>query len=89
LMPTLEKTTTWPSRVYVGIGGREHAGEPADSTRNQAFVQASKDLDAMMKKNGLDDASRKLVIDAEATHTEAAWAKRLPEALKFLFPVSK
>lgn len=89
LMPTLEKTTKWPSRVYLGIGGREHADQPADSAANKAFVQSSKDLDALIRKSGLDDASRKLVIDPEATHTESAWAKRLPAALKFLFPPGK
>lgn len=89
MMPMFERVTTWPARVYIGVGGREHAGEAADSEKNKAFVQTSKDLDAVIKKSGVDDAARKLAVDAEATHTESAWAKRLPDALKFLFPAGK
>jgi len=38
-------------------------------------------------KNALYSPSEvKFVFDPEAHHNEEAWAKRLPEALTFLFP---
>ncbi len=34
---------------------------------------------------GLDEQRLKVRIDEGATHNEAAWAARFPEALEFLF----
>ena len=34
---------------------------------------------------GYDDSNFRFVLDPEAEHTEAAWEKRLPSALTFLF----
>lgn len=76
-------------RVYIGVGGHEIEKEPAGSPANEKYVQSARDLDALLKRKGLADPDRKLVIDPDATHTESAWAKRLPIALKFLFPPRK
>lgn len=76
---------TWPGRVYVGIGAAETGKDPANADRNAAFVQAAKDLDARMAKAGVDATRRVLVIEPDGEHNEAAWARRFPQALTFLF----
>lgn len=76
----------WPRRVFLGMGGAETGPEPEKASRNQTYVDAVKALDATLKGAGLGPDRRLLVIDPAATHTEAAWAKRLPQALTFLFP---
>jgi len=74
----------WPQRIFLGMGGNETGA--ANVARNQAFADAAKALDEKMKAAGLGPDRRVLVIDPTAEHTEAAWAKRLPQALAFLLP---
>lgn len=78
--------TNWPRRIYLGMGGAELGPEPDKAERNRSLVQSVEALDARMKAAGLGPDRRLLIIDPAATHTESAWAKRLPQALKFLFP---
>ena len=40
---------------------------------------------ANFKAAGYDDSNFRYVYEQGAKHTESAWAKRLPDALKFLF----
>jgi predicted alpha/beta superfamily hydrolase len=77
---------TWPNRIFLGMGGNETGS--SNTARNQAYVDAVKALDEKLKAAGLGPDRRVLVIDPTAEHTEAAWAKRLPQALAFLFPPS-
>jgi len=78
---------TWPRKVYLGMGGAE-TGAPSgkNADRNRAYVEAVQNLDKVLDKAGLGPDRRLLIIDADAEHTEKAWAKRLPQALTFLFP---
>lgn len=70
-----------PFKVFVGFGGKE--AEDADvSAKLVSFVRA---LEANFRAAGYGDSNLRIVIDPEARHTEAAWAKRLPGALTFLF----
>lgn len=80
------KMTSWPRRAYLGIGGNETGPEPEKAARNQAYVDAVKALDQRMAAAGLGASRRLLIVDAGATHTESAWAKRFPQALRFLYP---
>jgi predicted alpha/beta superfamily hydrolase len=82
----------WPSRLYLGVGGKEH-NNPAQADADLALVNAVTQL-----RDQAIDAERaaqrdpggvKLAIDPDATHTESAWAKRFPDALKFLFPPNR
>lgn len=75
---------TWPRRVYLGMGGKE-AGEGNDA-RSQGYVDAAKALDGRLKSAGFGPDRLLLVIDPAASHNEAAWSKRFPQALTFLFP---
>ncbi|MDX2018185.1 MAG: alpha/beta hydrolase-fold protein [Planctomycetota bacterium] len=82
----------WPARLYLGMGGKEH-NDPAKADADLALVNAVTQLrdEAINAERaaGRDPGGVKLLVDPEATHTESAWAKRLPEALKFLFPPAK
>ena len=71
----------WPERVFLGIGTAE-AGNP---DRDRSTVDDVRELAAILRRAGLDDARLKLKIDEGATHHESAWARRFPEALSFLF----
>jgi predicted alpha/beta superfamily hydrolase len=70
-----------PFRVFVGFGGKE-AEDPVVSGKLISFVHQ---LEANLRAAGYDDSNLRVVIDPEAQHTEAAWEKRLPGALTFLF----
>lgn len=77
-------TKQWPAKVYLAVGGTELGkGEP---TKNDAYAAAVKSFDGNLKGAGLSDDRRKFVFEQDAVHNEEAWAKRFPEALKFLFP---
>jgi predicted alpha/beta superfamily hydrolase len=78
----------FPSRAYIGVGGHELGQDEKNKDRNAQYASVSRKLDDLFAKAGLDRAHRMLVVDDAAEHTEGAWAKRLPEALKFLFPQS-
>lgn len=70
-----------PRRVFVGFGGQE-ASDPAI---NRKMVDLVRQVEANFHAAGYDASSFRVVIDADARHTEAAWEQRLPGALTFLF----
>ena len=70
-----------PFRVFVGFGGKE-AEDPVVSGKLISFVYQ---LEANLRAAGYDDSNLRVVIDPDAQDTEAAWEKRLPGALTFLF----
>jgi pullulanase len=74
---------TWPARIYFGMGGKELPNDPGTSAQLAASAQAFGEL---LKGKGFTGETLKIVVDPEAAHDEQAWAKRLPEALRFLFP---
>jgi predicted alpha/beta superfamily hydrolase len=73
----------WPQRIFLAVGGRE-GGENA--ALGAQFAERVRLFDQFLEIRGLDENRRKFVFDPEAAHRESAWAKRLPEALAFLFP---
>lgn len=83
----LDSVKVWPRRVFVGMGGKEYGSGPDGTTRNTSLLTAIKSFDSRMEKAGLGPDRRVLVIDPAAEHNEMAWAKRLPQALSFLYPV--
>jgi enterochelin esterase-like enzyme len=72
---------SWPDRVYLATGTNE-AGRRDKDLR---MVNDVKTLAGNFRRAGLNDKRLRLVIDEGASHNEAAWARRLPEALAFLF----
>lgn len=71
----------WPSRIYIGVG----TAETGRSDWNTETVGNVKKLQAILRARGLDSRRLKVIVEPDAAHSEAAWAKRLPVALEFLF----
>ncbi|MBX3357609.1 MAG: hypothetical protein KF745_04195 [Phycisphaeraceae bacterium] len=87
VMQLFRDSSQWPSRLYIGMGGKE-AGDNVAPSANDGYVKTARDLDQLAKSKGVPDTGRRLIVDPDATHTESAWAKRLPAALEFLFPAN-
>jgi enterochelin esterase-like enzyme len=65
----------WPRRIFIGVG--TSGGEPVDDVNKLAEI---------FRKAGVDERHLKVVVQQGGLHSESWWAKRLPDALKFLFP---
>ncbi|HXZ31078.1 MAG TPA: alpha/beta hydrolase-fold protein [Terriglobales bacterium] len=71
----------WPAKVYVAIGTHE-AGR---ADKDWQVVEDVRELERILRGAGLGDDRLRVRIDEGATHNEREWARRFPEALKFLF----
>lgn len=64
-----------PARVHVDMGGREWRGMMDDARRLR---------DALIGRGWVEGRDLHYVEERYATHHEEAWARRLPDALRFL-----
>ena len=71
----------WPARMYLGVG----TTETSRADWNEETVANVLRLAGTLRSAGLSRRRLKVVVEEGATHSEAAWAKRLPDALTFLF----
>ncbi len=71
----------WPEKVFLAIGTREIGR----ADRDEQVVEDVRELEHILRRAGLGESRLLVKIDEGATHNEAAWAKRFPEALTFLF----
>ena len=71
----------WPTRVYLGMGMRETGNAEKDAK----IVGDVRELETILREGGLDDRRLKVRIEEGASHNEAAWAARFPQALGFLY----
>jgi predicted alpha/beta superfamily hydrolase len=78
-----------PGRIYMDVGSREaYSGKretrrmQGDSERYLETVRAMRDL--LVEKGYCPGAELMYVEDVGARHHESAWARRLPDALRFL-----
>jgi len=71
----------WPERVYLGAG----TAEAGSAERSRTVVDDVRELAAIIRRAVLSEKRLRLVVKDGATHNEAAWAERFPEALRFLF----
>jgi len=70
-----------PVKVFMAFGGKE-ADDPVISEKLIGLVRQ---VESNFHAAGYDQSNFRLVVDPAALHTEAAWEKRLPGALTFLF----
>lgn len=70
-----------PRKVFVGFGGKE----ASETAINAKMVGLVRQVESNFNAAGYDATNFRVVVDADAEHTEAAWEKRLPDALTFLF----
>jgi predicted alpha/beta superfamily hydrolase len=71
----------WPEKVFIAMGTRESGQEDKD----RQVIEDVHTLERCLRSAGLDESRLRVRIDEGATHCEGEWAKRLPEALTFLF----
>ena len=70
-----------PRRVFIGLGGQESS----DAAVNRKMLGLVRQVEANFHAAGYDTSNLRVVVDADAQHTEAAWEQRLPSALAFLY----
>lgn len=73
----------WPSRVYLGVG----TTETSRADRDEETVDNVRALEAILRRAKLGHRRLRVVVDEGSTHSEGAWARRLPAALEFLYGV--
>ena len=71
----------WPTRLYLGMGTRETGNAEKDAK----IVGDVRELETILHSGGLDERRMRVRIEEGASHNEAAWAARFPEALEFLY----
>ena len=71
----------WPERIFLATGTAEAGRED----RDRSVVDDIRELAGIFGRAGLNDRRLKLVIEEGGTHQEAAWARRFPVAILFLF----
>lgn len=71
----------WPEKVFLAIGTKESGNEDCDVE----VVDDVRQLEHLLGRAGLREERLRVKIDEGASHNEAEWAKRFPEALQFLF----
>jgi predicted alpha/beta superfamily hydrolase len=73
--------TANPVKVFIAFGGKE-ADDPAITARMLGLIRQ---VESNFRAAGYDEKHMRVVFDPDALHTELAWAKRLPDALTFLY----
>jgi len=56
-----------------------------DPVISEKLIGLVRQVESNFRAAGYDPSNFRFVVDPEALHTEAAWGKRLPGALTFLF----
>ena len=71
----------WPSRIYLGVGTKETGRAEID---REAVANVRK-LEGLLRRRRLGRRRLLTVVEEGGTHSEDAWAERLPRALEFLY----
>ncbi len=81
------KWSPLPLKIYLGVGtnemGKKDCGPDDDGGEAVSDVRR---METILKNERLDRSRLKVVVEECAIHIEDAWARRLPDALRFLFP---
>ncbi|NWF70077.1 MAG: alpha/beta hydrolase [Chloroflexi bacterium] len=92
---TVQQRASGAGRIYMDVGGKEgHIFETSAPWRpylpsggDQAYLDGVRRLRAGLLARGYHEGTSLLYVeDADAIHQEGAWAKRLPDALRFILP---
>ena len=85
---TVEQSTYVPGRLYLDIGTHEGgmSKQRSRGTTNYYVNGVHRLADSLRSHGYRDGESFKFVEEPGAGHTEEAWARRLPNALRFLLP---
>lgn len=81
LIKDAEKASVLPRKIYLGIGTKEGN----DPSQGPLMVEDVRQLEAVLVKKGMGATRLRVVIEEGAQDNEAAWSRRLPDALLFLY----
>ena len=82
-IPWLEEAPFVGGRIYIDVGTREIERNKAKSA---GYVRGCESAVAVLRNKGYDETAMLAVVEEGGTHRESAWARRLPDALRFLLP---
>ncbi|GAB4823020.1 hypothetical protein N2152v2_010066 [Parachlorella kessleri] len=76
----------WPQRIFLAMGSKEYSGIRQDPGPqwDRLLVGYCEELAELLTAKGLGSDRLQWQVDEGATHTESAWAQRLPAALTHL-----
>ena len=69
--------------MYIGVGTSEAPYD--DPKQSPKIVEEVRELEMILRKKGMGATRLKVVVEEGAAHDQAAWSRRLPEALLFLY----
>lgn len=81
LVELARKNPSWPARVFVAMGDQEYA----NAERDAGLVNLANQFDGAVRAHGLGPDRYRFVVEQGGKHHEETWARRLPEALRFLW----
>jgi predicted alpha/beta superfamily hydrolase len=81
LLKDAEKAKQLPQKMFVAVG----TNETKNAEYNAQIVKSVEELQTILRKHGMGSDRLKVVVDEGAVHNEAAWSRRLPEAMLFLY----
>ncbi len=81
LMKDAEKASVLPRKIYIGIGTKEGN----DPSQSPLVVDDVRQLEAVLVKKGMGATRLRVAIEEGGQDNEAAWSRRLPDALLFLY----
>ena len=81
IVPYLERSSFVDARIYMDVGSDEIPEEPEVSA---AYLRVYHEACDVFRDKGYGEDRFMGVVEEGAIHEEAAWARRLPDALRFL-----
>lgn len=77
----VERTPKPDARIYIDVGDSEMS---EDETTRRRYVEGFERMTELLRSRGFDDGSLQAVLEPGGAHFETDWARRLPDALRFL-----
>ena len=77
----VERNDPPPARIYLDVGDSELVDDEELSRR---YVEGFERMTDLLRARGFDDGSLRAVLDRGGAHHENDWARRLPDALRYL-----
>jgi predicted alpha/beta superfamily hydrolase len=79
----IESESRRDARIYMDVGDDEGEG---DEQLRRAYVDGFERMASLLRANGYGEDELRTVFEPGGVHLESAWARRLPDALRFLLP---
>ena len=77
----VERNAKPDARIYIDVGDSEM---PEEEQTRRRYVEGFERMTSLLRSRGFDDGSLRAVLERGGAHHETDWARRLPDALRFL-----